>query len=109
MFPNTIIHVLKNDSAAFTFTFPLDCCAAHPEKGVCGILSRLSAPPVPQAAETPTNSTKKGSFYYDWERGGYLMEWSSPTKFEAWHQEEKLTYSIELIASSTVHGHDGGL
>jgi len=31
------------------------------------------------------------------------MEWARPAKFEAWHWEEELTYSIELIASSTVH------
>src|SRR6266853_4339273 len=31
------------------------------------------------------------------------MEWARPAKFEAWHWEEELTYSIKLIASSTVH------
>ncbi len=68
-----------------------------------GILSGLSAPPVPEAAKTPTNSTKKGSFYYDQVQGGYPMEWARPAKFEVWCQEEELAYSIELIASSTVH------
>jgi hypothetical protein len=37
------------------------------------------------------------------------MEWSGPAEFEAWCQEEELAYSIKLIASSTVHGCDGGL
>ncbi len=32
------------------------------------------------------------------------MEWASPSEFEVWHQEEELTYSIELIPSNTVHG-----
>ena len=32
------------------------------------------------------------------------MEWSRPAKFEVWCQEEELAYSIELIASSTMHG-----
>ncbi len=48
--------------------------------------------------------TKKGSFYYDRVRGRYPMEWARPAEFEAWRWEEELAYSIELIASSTVHG-----
>jgi len=32
-----------------------------------------------------------------------------PPKFEAWCWEEELAYLIELITSSTVHGHNGGL
>ncbi len=32
------------------------------------------------------------------------MEWARPAKFEVWRREEELAYSIELIASSTVHG-----
>jgi len=32
------------------------------------------------------------------------MEWASPAEFEAWHREEELAYSIELILSNTVHG-----
>jgi len=59
---------------------------------------------IPEAAETPANSTKKGSFHYDWVRSGYPMEWAGPAEFEAWHREEELAYSIELIASSTLHG-----
>jgi hypothetical protein len=35
------------------------------------------------------------------------MEWAGPAEFEAWRREEELAYSIELIASKTVHG--GGL
>jgi hypothetical protein len=56
-----------------------------------------------KSAKTPTNSTRSGSFYYDWVCGGYLMEWASSAEFEAWHREEELTYSIELIVSNTVH------
>jgi len=74
-----------------------------------GIPSRPSIPPIPQAAETSTNSIKKGSFYYDWECSRYPMKWSSPAEFKAWCQEEELAYSIELITSSTVHGRDRGL
>jgi len=77
--------------------------------GASGIPSEPSAPPVPEAAETPTNSAKKGSFHYNRERGGYPMEWPGPAKFEAWRREEELAYSIELIASSTARGRDGGL
>ncbi len=56
-----------------------------------------------QSTETPTNSTRSGSFYYDQVRGGYLMEWASPAEFEAWRWEEELAYSIKLIPSKTVH------
>ena len=74
-----------------------------------GIPSGPSAPPVnlgviPKAAETPANSTKKGSFHYDRVRGGYLIKWAGPAEFEAWRREEELAYSIELITSSTLHG-----
>jgi len=60
-----------------------------------------------KSTETPTNSTRSRSFYYDWVCGRYLMEWAGPAEFEAWRWEEELTYSIELILSKTVHG--GGL
>jgi hypothetical protein len=60
-----------------------------------------------KSTETPANSTRSGSFYYDRVRGGYPMEWAGPAEFEAWRREEELAYSIELIASKTVHG--GGL
>jgi hypothetical protein len=57
-----------------------------------------------EAAETPANSTKKGSFHYDRVCGGYPMEWAGPAEFEAWRREEHLAYSIELIAAGTVRG-----
>jgi hypothetical protein len=57
-----------------------------------------------ESVETPANSTRSRSFYYNRVHGGYLMEWTSPAKFEAWHREKELTYSIELITSNTVHG-----
>ncbi len=58
----------------------------------------------PEAAKTPTNLIKKGSFHYDWVCSGYLMEWAGPAEFEVWCREEHLTYSIELIAAGTLHG-----
>jgi hypothetical protein len=57
-----------------------------------------------ESVETPTNSTRSRSFYYDRVHGGYPMEWTSPAEFEAWRWEEELAYSIELITSNTVHG-----
>jgi hypothetical protein len=60
-----------------------------------------------KSMETPANSTRSGSFYYDRVRGGYLMEWAGPAEFEVWRREEELAYSIELITSKTVHR--GGL
>jgi hypothetical protein len=80
------------------------------------ILSRPSAPPIElpkrsalaerpsESVETPTNSTRSRSFYYDWVCGRYLMEWTSPAKFEVWCWKEELAYSIELITSNTMHG-----
>src|SRR5229473_781077 len=94
--------------------FPL--IVAPPALGMgSGILSRPSAPPMElperstlakcplkepsKSTETPTNSTRSGSFYYDQVHGGYPMEWAGPAEFEAWRQEEELAYSIELILS----------
>jgi len=103
--------------------FPLS--VPHAPERASGIPSGPSAPPMnpgtsrneprsvpersvaaehpPEEAETPANLTRSRSFYYDRVRGGYPMEWSGPAEFEAWRQEEELAYSIELIASSTVH------
>ena len=102
--------------------FPLIVAPPAPGTG-SGTLSGPSAPPMElpersalaerppeepsKSAETPANSTRSGSFYYDQVRGGYPMEWAGPAEFEAWRREEELAYSIELIASKTVHG--GGL
>jgi hypothetical protein len=102
--------------------FPL--IVAPPAQGMGSrTLSRPSAPPMElperstlaecppeepsKSVETPANSTRSGSFYYDRVRSRYLMEWAGPAEFEAWHREEELAYSIELIASKTVHR--GGL
>jgi hypothetical protein len=106
VFPNIIIPVLEMTPMPSHFHLTVAPCALG---RVSGIPSVLSAPPmnlgvIPEAAETPANSTKKGSFHYDWVRGGYLMEWAGPAEFEVWRQEEELAYSIELIASSTLHG-----
>jgi hypothetical protein len=57
-----------------------------------------------ESAETPANSTRSRSFYYDQVCGGYPMEWAGPAEFEVWCWEEELAYSIELIPSNTVHG-----
>jgi hypothetical protein len=56
-----------------------------------------------KSVETPANSTRSRSFYYDRVRGGYPMEWTGPAEFEVWCREEELAYSIELIPSNTVH------
>jgi hypothetical protein len=56
-----------------------------------------------ESTETPANSTRSGSFYYDQVHSRYLIEWAGPAEFEVWCQEEELPYSIELITSNTVH------
>jgi len=68
--------------------------------------TRAKCPPKEpsESAETPANSIRSGSFYYDWVCGRYLMEWASPAEFEVWCWEEELAYSIELIPSNTAYG-----
>ena len=53
----------------------------------------------PDSSQTPTTSTKKGSFNYDRKKGDFLMRWANITKFDAWRQTEELTYSIEFITA----------
>jgi hypothetical protein len=53
--------------------------------------------------ETPATSKRWDSFYFDQERGQYLLEWDNLANFEAWHQEEELAHIIEIISSSTYH------
>jgi hypothetical protein len=38
------------------------------------------------------------------EHDNYTHKWSSQAKFDKWHQDKGLTYSIELIASTVVSG-----
>jgi hypothetical protein len=105
-------------SRMMTPRFPLIVAPPAPGMG-SGILSGPSTPPMElpkrstlaehppeepsKSAETPANSTRSGSFYYDWVRRRYPMEWAGSAEFEAWHREEELAYSIKLIPSNTVH------
>jgi len=57
-----------------------------------------------KSTETPANSTRSGSFYYNWVCSRYPMEWAGPSEFEVWCWKEELAYSIKLILSNTVHG-----
>jgi hypothetical protein len=70
--------------------------SATPERSPCA--EHPSDDP-PETAETLATSTRRGSFNYDWEHGDFLLEWSDLSAFNAWHWEEELHYSIELIAS----------
>ena len=58
----------------------------------------------PGTAKAPATSTKCRSYNYDWEHGGYPLEWSDFATFNAWHREEELCYSIKLIASTVKCG-----
>jgi len=69
---------------------------ATPERSPC--TEHPSNDP-PETADTLAASTRRGSFNYDWEHGDFPLEWSDLTTFNAWHQEEELCYSIELITS----------
>jgi len=56
------------------------------------------------AAETPATSRRRGSFDYDQERGLYLLALDDLADFEAWHREEELAYTIEILSSSRYYG-----
>ena len=58
----------------------------------------------PDSSQTPTTSTKKGSFNYDHKKGNFPMRWANITKFDTWHQTEELTYSIEFITMQVTNG-----
>ena len=58
----------------------------------------------PNRSQTPTTSTKKGSFNYDCKKGDFPMRWANITEFDAWRQTEELTYSIEFITMQVTNG-----
>jgi hypothetical protein len=57
-----------------------------------------------ETTETPATSTRRGSFNYDREHSVFNLEWANFAAFNAWHREEELRYSIELIASTVKPG-----
>ena len=58
----------------------------------------------PDSSQTPTTSTKKGSFNYDHEKGNFPMRWANITEFDAQHWTEELAYSIEFITMQVTNG-----
>jgi len=58
----------------------------------------------PETTETLATSTRRGSFNYDREHSVFNLEWANFAAFNAWHREEELRYSIELIASTVKPG-----
>ena len=58
----------------------------------------------PNSSQTPTTSTKKGSFNYDREKGDFLMRWANIAEFDTWRQTEELAYSIEFITVRVTNG-----
>jgi len=55
-------------------------------------------------AKTPATLRRWGSFDYDQEQGLYLLAWDDLADFEAWHWEEELAYTIEILSSSRYYG-----
>src|SRR6266850_3833204 len=55
-------------------------------------------------AKTPATSRRRGGFNYDREWGLYLLAWDDLADFEAWHREEELAYTIEILSSSRYYG-----
>ena len=56
---------------------------------------------IPDNAESPATSRSQGSFNYDWERGGFSLEWASLAEFDTWRRTEEHASSIEFVASTT--------
>ena len=50
-------------------------------------------------SKTPTNSRRKGSLNWDWEKGNYTYEWTDTAEFVAWWQVEEHAYSIQFTTS----------
>ena len=61
---------------------------------------------VPDNAKSPTASRKKGSFYWDQEKGGFTLEWENLAKFDMWRWMEESMCSIQFIIS---HSQKGGI
>src|SRR6267142_408410 len=55
-------------------------------------------------AKTSATSRRRGGFNYDREWGLYLLAWDDLADFEAWHREEELAYTIEILSSSRYYG-----
>jgi len=55
-------------------------------------------------AETPATSRRRGGFDFDWEWGLYPLAWDDMANFQAWHWEEELAYTIEILSSSRYYG-----
>jgi len=51
--------------------------------------------------KSPATSTHMGSFNWDWEKGGFNLEWANLARFETWCWEEEQMYSIEFVVSTT--------
>jgi len=67
---------------------------ATPERSPC---TKCPSDNPPETVETPATLTRRGSFNYDREHSNFPLEWSNLAAFNAWHREEELRYSIELI------------
>jgi hypothetical protein len=59
--------------------------------------------------EDPATLRKQGSFNYDQEHSQWPLEWEDLADFKAWHWDEELLHSIEIISSSTAHRGKGSL
>jgi len=53
-----------------------------------------------KTTETLATSTRRGSFNYNQDHSVLNWKWAQFATFNAWHWEEELCYSIELITST---------
>ena len=79
----------------------LDLCPSRNPNGPDGS-ERTGSPcgDSPDNADSPETSTRKGSFHWDQEKGGFTLEWVNDAAFEMWRREEERIYSIEFISST---------
>ena len=59
---------------------------------------------LPDNAESPATSRKKGSFNWDQEKGGFTLEWANLAEFDMWRRIEESTCLIQFIASTSRKG-----
>jgi hypothetical protein len=80
--------------------FRTGACAA-PEGTV---LAKENAHDDEEITKILDNSNRRGGFNYDQASSHLPLEWPNIDAFQAWHQNEELAHSIELISSTTSHG-----
>ena len=75
-----------------------------PEESESESESESECDDLPDNAESPATSRKKGSFNWDREKGGFNLEWANLAEFDMWRRIEESTCSIQFITSTSRKG-----